>query len=427
MDIKLNDKENSRKEIEATLTYEELTPYFDKAIESYRKKATLPGFRKGKAPLNMIKKQFGEGIEYNALEDIAGEVFFKYITDNKLDVISKGAITDLDYKPKEKLDFKVEFDVMPEVKIEKFKGLSLKKKVNIIDKSLVEDEINYHKFRSATYEIDGVAADDDYMVTVNLQNLDEDGTILVGQSQNDLKVFLGNPEIYPEFKEGMSGIKEGEVRIIDSKNAEGGLKKVQITCTKVEKIIYPEMNEEFFKSVTGKEGLKDEKEFKEELKGELLKIYDGITERELKSEVVNEMIKVNDVPAPERYIDVILDSMVEDYKQQYKGKKIPADFIEEEFRKERRVDAILQSKWFLLRDKLIEDEKIEIDEESYKKLAETYAARFNMPVDKLVEAYKQNEDVKMRLLNDKVIDLIIENAEIEEIPELRTKEDTKAN
>ena len=424
MDIKLNDKENSRKELEATLTYEELSPYFDKAIEKYRKKVSIPGFRKGKAPLNMIRKLYGEGIEYSAIEDIAGEVFFKYITDNKLDVISKGAITDIDYKPKEKLDFKVEFDVMPDVKIDKYKGLKLKKQTNKIDDSLVDDEINYHKFKGATHELDGVASDDDYMITIDLQNLDEGGNILIGQSQKDLKVYLGNPEIYPEFKEGMKGIKEGETRIIDSKNAEGEPKKVQISCSKVEKIIYPEMNTEFFKSVTGKDDLTTEEEFRSEIKNELQKIYDGISERQLKSDVVNEMIKENDVPAPERYIEVILDSMVEDYKSRYKGKKIPADFIETEFRNEKRVDAILQAKWFLIRDKIIEMEKIEADEESYIKIAEEFSGRFNIPADKLVEAYKGNEDIKMRILNDKVLDIIINNAELEEILELRTKEDS---
>ncbi|MBK8982712.1 MAG: trigger factor [Ignavibacteria bacterium] len=425
MDIKLNDKENSRKELEATLTYEELTPYFDKAVEKYRKKVSIPGFRKGKAPLNMIRKLYGEGIEYSAVEDIAGEVFFKYITDNKLDVISKGAITDIDYKPKEKLDFKVEFDVMPDVKIDKYKGLKLKKQTNKIDDSLVDDEINYHKFKSATHELDGVASDDDYIITVDLQNLDEGGTFLIGQSQKDLKVYLGNPEIYPEFKEGLKGIKEGETRIIDSKNAEGEPKKVQISCTKVEKIIYPEMNTEFFKSVTGKDDLTSEEEFRSEIKNELQKIYDGISDRQLKSDVINEMIKENDIPAPERYIEVILDSMVEDYKSRYKGKKIPADFIENEFRNEKRVDAIVQAKWFLIRDKIVEMEKIEADEESYRKIAEEFSGRFNIPADKLVEAYKGNEDIKMRILNDKVLDIIIDNAELEEILELRIKEDSR--
>ena len=266
MDLKLNDLENSKKELSAELSYEELKPHFEKAIDKYRKKATIPGFRKGKAPLNMIKKLYGEGIEYSALEDIANDTFVNYLVENKLDLLSKASITDMDYKPKEKFNFKVEFEVMPEIKVDNYKGLELKKTKYIIEDERVEDEIQYHRFRNSTNEIDGVALDDNYIVTVDLQNLDEAGNILVGQTQKDLKLFLGNPQIFPEFKEGLSGIKEGEVRIIDSKNAEGGPKKVQITCTKVEKIVLPEMNEEFFKKVTNKEEIKTEEDFRKEIK-----------------------------------------------------------------------------------------------------------------------------------------------------------------
>ncbi|MDQ3019205.1 MAG: trigger factor [Bacteroidota bacterium] len=423
MDLKLNDLENTKKELEAELSYEELTANFEKAIENYRKKANIPGFRKGKAPLNMIKKLYGEGIEYSALEDIANEIFVKYIVDNKLDLLSKGAITDLDYKPKEKLKFKVEFEVMPEIKLENYKSIELKKTKYIIDESLVDDEIQYHKFRNATNEIDGVALDEDYIVTVDLQNLDEAGNIIIGQSQKDLKVYLGNPEIYPEFKAGFKGIKEGEVKIIDSKNAEGGMKKVQITCTKVEKIVYPEMNEEFFKKITSKEDIKTEEQFRSEIKNELQKIYDGISLRKLQNDVISEMIRSNDVIAPDKYIEAILDGIVEDYKHQFPKQVLPKDFNVSEFRREKRVDAILQAKWYLIREKLIEMEGLKVEEDDYTKIAEDNVSKYNIPADKLIEAYKENEDVKMKILNDKVLDLIISNAEVEEVEEIKKKED----
>ncbi|MBS1552488.1 MAG: trigger factor [Bacteroidetes bacterium] len=422
MEIKQNDIDKSKRSIEAELSYEELTPHFDRAAVEYKKKAMIPGFRKGKAPLNMIKKLYGNGLEYNALEDIANDVFYKYISDNNVQILGKGAITDMDYKPKEKLNFKIEFEVMPEIKIDKFKGLELRKVKYEIDNSLVEDEIQYHKFRNATHETDGIASDNDYIITVDLQNLDESGNILIGQSQKDLRIYLGNEEIYPEFKEGFKGIKEGEVRIINSKNAEGGPKKVQVTCTKVEKIIYPEMNEEFFKKVTGKDGLKTTEEFKAEIKGELEKIYDGISERKLRADTISEMIKENEVEAPDIYVNFILNSMVDDLKHQYPKHELPKDFNAEEFKKEKKVDAIIQAKWFLIREKLIETEKITVSEEDYKKIAEENSAKYNIPEDKLIESYKDNEDVKMKIMNDKVLDLIIENAKINEVTELKTKD-----
>ena len=422
MELKLIDTDKSKRELEAELSYEDLTPHFDKAINSYRKKAMIPGFRKGKAPLNMIKKLYGEGIEYSALEDVANEVFSKYIIDNKIDILTKGAITDMDYKPKQNLKFKVEFEVMPEVNIENYKGIELKKTKYIIDDSLIEDEIRYHKFKNATNEIDGVALDDEYIATVDIQNLDEAGNILIGQSSKDLRVYLGNPEIFPEFKEGFKGIKEGEVRIIDSKNAEGGPKKVQLTCTKVEKIVYPELNEEFFQKITGKEGIKTLDEFKANIKSELEKIYNGISDRKLRADAINEMIRQNDVTAPDVYINSILKSMIEEYKHQSPKRELPKDFNEEEFKKERRVDAILQAKWYLMREELVKIENIAAEEEDFKKLAEENAAKYNIPVDKLMEASKENEEVKMKIINDKVLDLIIANAKIEEIEELMKRD-----
>lgn len=422
MDLKLSDLENNKKELHAELSYEELTPHFEKAIESYRKKASIPGFRKGKAPLNMIKKLYGEGIEYSSLEDIAGEIFAKYVIDNKLDLLSKGVITDMDYKPKDKYNFKIEFEIMPEIKITDYKGIQLKKTNYVIDDSLVEDEIEYHKMRNATYEMDGAALDDNYVITVDLQNLDEGGNILIGQTQKDLRIFLNNEGIYPEFKEAFKGIKEGEIKIIDSKNADGNQKKVQITCKKVEKLVPPEMNEEFFKKITGKDDIKTLDDFKANLKDALKNIYDGISKRNLRGEVVNEMIKLNEVPAPERYVNVILDGMVHDYKHQFPKHQPPKDFNEEEFRKEKRVDAILQAKWYLIREKLIELEKLEVTDEDYLKIAKENSGRYNIPEGKLVEAYKGNEDVKLSILNDKVLDMIISNADVNETEHVMKKE-----
>lgn len=422
MDLKLNDLDNNKKELQAELSYEELTPHFEKAIDKYRKNANIPGFRKGKAPLNMIKKLYGDGIEYSALEDIAGEIFAKYVIDNKLDLLSKGSLTDMDYKPKEKYNFKIEFEVMPEIKIADYKGIQLKKTNYIIDDSLVEDEIEYHKMRNATYEIDGTAFDDNYVITVDLQNLDDAGNILIGQSQKDLKIFLNNPGIYPEYKEAFKGIKEGEVKIIDSKNADGNPKKVQITCKKVEKLVPPEMNEEFFKKITGKDDVKTPDDFRANIKEALQNIYDGISRRNLRNEVINEMIKLNDVPAPERYVNVILDGMVHDYKHQFPKHQPPKEYNEEEFRKEKKVDAILQAKWYLIREKLIAMENLEVSEDDYKKIAKENSGRYSIPEDKLIEAYKDNEDVRLSILNDKVLDMIISNADVNETEHVMKKE-----
>lgn len=421
METNIKELENTKKEFEATLSYDELIPHFDKAIEKFRKKANIPGFRKGKAPLEMIKKMYGDSLEYNALEDITNDVFKQYIKDNNVDIIDIGAILDMDYKPKESFTFKIAYETKPIVHLNEYKGLELTKTVYEIDESLVDEEIDYYRFRSANFEMDGQAADDQYMITVDIQNLDDAGNVIEGETQQGLQVYLSNPDIYPEFKAGFKGIKEGESRVVETKNSEGNPKKVQVTATKIEKVILAELNEEFFKKVLGKEDIKTEEEFRNEIRASIQKVYDDMSLNKLKNDVVNEMIKANDVVVPDKYVEYFLDDFVKEEKEKHKGHNHGIN--EEEIRKQKRVDAIVAAKWMLLREEVLKAENIKVEDADFQKLAEETAQRFNIPAENLVNIYKQNDDIKVRILNDKVLDFLIANAKMTEKTELRKKQE----
>lgn len=423
MDIKLNELEGSKKQVEASLNYEELKPHFEKAILEYKKKAVIPGFRKGKVPTDVIRKRFGDSIEYSTLEDIANEVFWNYISENKIDMIGRPALKDIDYKPKEEMTFKIEFEVMPVIKDLKYKGFEIEKIRYDIDESMVDEEIRYHMLQKATQEIDGQALDDDYVITADLQNLDEAGNVIIGESQNGVSVYLGNKQMFPEFKEAFKGIREGEVKVIDSKNAEGNPKKVRITCTKVEKLVFPEMNEEFFKAVTRKEGITTEDEFRKEIRNALQKIYDDIGNRRISNNVISEVLKANDVEAPDVFVESTLESMLKDYEAQYQGKTMPAGFDRESFRKESRPDAIRAARWYLIREKIAELENLQPEDSDYEKIAQAEGERYGIPADKLIPVFKNDENVKYRIIADKVIDFIEKNSEIKEkIEKITSKE-----
>ena len=422
METSIKDVDSCKKEFSAELNYDDLKPYFDKALEKQRKTITIPGFRKGKAPLDMVKKKFGDSIEYSSLEDIANEVFINYIVDNKVPMIGRGTLLDIDYKPKEKMTFQINFEVKPELKIENYKGLELTRKKYIIDDSLLEEEINYHRLQNSSLEMDGEAVDDDYVVTLDVQNLDPDGNVIIGQGQNDVKVFLGNKELLPEFSEGLKGIKEEEERVLDTKNNQGEPQKVKLTAKKIEKVVYPEMTEEFFKKVTGKDDLKTEKDFRSTIKEELEKIYENSSKQKLTNDIINEIIKLNEIEVPDTFVNTILDSHVEDYKKKLpKGQKLTDEQVEQ-IRQERKVEAILQAKWFLTREKIAELENVTVEDKDYEEMANENAERFNIPADKLVEVYKNNKDLEASIVNNKVIDFLINNAKITEEEEVKKYE-----
>ncbi len=414
MDLNLLNLENCKREFSAVLTYEELMPHFEKALIDYRKKVTIPGFRKGKAPLNMVKKLYADNIEYSALEDIANEVFINYLDENHIHIIDKGSLTDIDYKPKEQMNFKITFEVFPKVELNSYKNLELSKDKYIVSDSIVDDEIKNIKFNFAQYDIDAQALNDEYRVTVDTQGMDESGNIIVGDTSKDTKIYLGNKNIFPEFKEGLKDIKEGEERIIDTKNADGNPKKVKLTCTKVEKITYPELNEEFYKKATGKD-FKSEEEFHDFIKSEIINYYKGISDKKLEKDIISEIIKLNEIDIPEKFIQSILSGYLEDYKKMYKKVKFTKE-QDEEYKNSRRVDAIKQAKWFFFREKLIELEKIEVSDDDFLKFAEKNIKIYNLPIEAevLVKTYKENNDVKYSILEDKIFEYLTNNAVIKD-------------
>ena len=425
MDLKLKDLDGCKKEFDATLTYEDLKPHFEKALQKYRQKVTIPGFRKGKAPLKMIERQYGDSIEYSALEDIANEVFKKYILDKKVEILDVGRLKDMDYKPKEKFTFQIEFEVRPEVVVENYKNIELTRTVNEIDDSIVDEEIQNLRMRFAQYEIDGQALDNEYRLTVDIQNLDDGGNIIIGESQKDVPVYLGDKNMFPEFKEGLKNIKEEEQRIIETKGKDDKPKKVQMTCKKVEKIVYPDLNEEFFKKVTSKDEIKTEKEFRDFVRKDIETAYKDVSERAFRDDVIHELVKLNDVSVPDLIINNVLDNYVQHYKEQFPKNYNFKDFKEDEFRKQKKAEAIVQAKWFLIREKLIEMEKFKVTDDDYKKIAEENSEKYNIPVDKLIETYKNNDELTNQILSNKVMDFLIENAKVKEKKEVRKAEGPK--
>lgn len=423
MEVNIKELENCKKEFEATLSYEELVPHFEKAILKYRKKVQIPGFRKGKAPINMVKKLYGDSIEYSALEDITEEIFIKYIIENKIKLIGKGTLKDLDYKPKEKLLMKVEFEVSPEIVLDNYKNLDLTKTKYEVDESLVDEELTYLNLKYANYEIDGQATDDEYMITFDTQEVDETGSIIVGKTEKDIRIYLGSRHLEKDYKEGLRNIRENEERIIEVTNpANNEKKKLQVKCTKVEKIIKPEMNEETFRKFTNKEDVKTEEEMRKAIKEEIEKAYDNVSTQRLKDSALGELIKSNNITVPDYYVNTILDDYVKEQKIKHGKHEHMKEFNEEEFRKQHRADAIFNTKWYLIKEKIVELEKIELNDEDYKRVADESSKRYNIPAEKLIEIYKANEDMKSQLLADKVLDFVIKNSNVTEVIETKKSE-----
>jgi len=422
MEFKVNKLDETKQEVEFEVPYSELEPHFEKSLKKYQKKAQIPGFRKGKAPISMIKRMYGDLLEQGSLEDVANDVFRDYLEKNDVKPLGEGSLIDINYQPKQLFTFRVKYEIKPDIKVEDYKGIEVSKTVYMVDDKMIDEEIEYLRSKHCTYEDAPKALDDEYVVMVDIAKLDDSGIELIGQQDKNVKIYLNDKQLNKELKEQLENIEFGEERVVIlPAEEEGKTEKFKIKALKIEKVIFPELNEEFFKHIYHSDEIKLEKEFRERVKTDLDNIYNNLTDQELRNNIISEMIKINDVPVPDTLVENVLNSYIDDVKSQNPKRELPKDFDEEEFRKTKRADAILRVKWYLIRDKIIELENIHVTDEDLKPLIEADAKRYNLPEDKIKTIYEKNEDVKYRVLEDKLMKFLIENAKIKEIEKSKEK------
>ena len=110
MEFKVNKIDAVKQEVEFELSYADLAPHFEKAFQKYQKKAEIPGFRKGKAPVSMIKRMYGDMIEQASLEDVANDVYKNYLDENNVQPLGEAQMVDMDYEAKQIFKFKIKYE-----------------------------------------------------------------------------------------------------------------------------------------------------------------------------------------------------------------------------------------------------------------------------------------------------------------------------
>jgi len=129
------------REVEITATTEDLAPHFDKAYQEHRKKIEIRGFRKGKAPLDIIKKLYGDLIENESLNEIATEMYRKAVKEKELKPIGEPVLIDMDYKRGESFRCKIQYDIRPTITVKQYKGIEVEKSIHAVTDNEIEKEI----------------------------------------------------------------------------------------------------------------------------------------------------------------------------------------------------------------------------------------------------------------------------------------------
>lgn len=426
MSIK-KEKTNNKNEIKITFTVE--AERFEGAIQHVFKENakyfTVPGFRKGKAPFNIVAKQYGVEMFYeDAFNHLLPKVYDEEIEKNKLEVVSKPEIKVLQMEKGKELIFEAVVSTRPDVELGNYKGIELKKIEYKVKAEDVKHELEHmaeHNSRMVSVEDRAVKKDDianiDYLGTVN-------GVEFAGGKAEKYDLTIGSNTFIPGFEDQVIGMKIGEERDIKvtfpkEYHAEEMAGKdanfhVKLNSIKVKEM--PAIDDEFAKDVSEFDTLE---ELKADIKKRLTDENNHKAEHEMEDKAIETVIESSKVDIPAGMIEVEIDSMEEniDQRLQYQGLNLEQYMkilgkTKKELRDEFKEEAEKNVKYKLVIDAIVKAEKIKADKKFIKEEVENMSKQYGKDV-KEIESRKDIMDyLEQASKNKQAVKFIIDNAKI---------------
>lgn len=420
MKFSVNDLSQSEKEIGIELSYEEVKDELDAEVKKQAKKIELPGFRKGKVPINLLKSRFGDALEYEASEKIATQQFWNVAKDNNLKPIGTPALTDIQFNPGKDLNFKVKFEIIPVIEPRDYTGLEIKIPDYVVTDHEVEHELEHIlKSNSTTEDVDVVGDSEFFIIKVDLQRITEKGETYDGSKPETLDIDLSNHGVQPEIKDNAKGKKVGEsftFSFIDERTKKAGAEEkapesfiYKAELKEIKKIVLPELNEELVKKIT-KNKVASPEEFKEDIKKDFTNYYNQRTEEFTNRKLMSLIVSNNEFTPPPSLVQNVLQELIK--QEEENGKRMGMKKVDKNILKERLLpSAEFEVKWYLLKNLIQKKENLEFSDSELNELAAKDAEKTGIAIDKLINYYKSS-NIAEKLVDKKLFDFLKEKNNI---------------
>lgn len=418
---------DSEQELSVTLAPEEYKEDLEKETRAKAKTIQIDGFRKGKAPKHVVKKLFGDSLEYQAAEKVASSVFWKIAREKSLKPINEPVMTEITFKPDEPLSFKVKYEVTPEIDAKDYTGLTIETPDLQVSDEELEREIDKIRLSRSEEKEAEIAEDEEHVVTLDLQKLDDAGNPIEGAVQPGVDVYLGNPQVNEKLKESALGKKRGdafEFSFVDDKRKDHPPETFRYTATvaAVKKVVKPELTDEFVKEISNGQANNAE-ELRDTYRKEMQNYYDDTASDIVDMKLEQTILENNPFTPPaslvENYLTSLINQEIERAKREKKLAPKP-----EELREQLAKKAENSVRWILIREDIVKKEGVKVDDEIIDKLANENAEKMNVSVETLKKHYSR-EDVKSSLLTRAFYDFLREKNTIKTIdPEEFNKKET---
>lgn len=432
MNITQNNIDKLNAEIKISLSPNDYETRVNEGIKKVQKQANMPGFRPGKVPTGLIKKQYGTQIMVDEINKLLNDVIYKYIEENKIEILGNPLPKDqtsVDFVNQKEFEFVYELGLAPEFKLNLDNSSTFTYKTVKVDDELVEKYLKDVRKNYGAPTYPDVSGEKDVLF-VDLNELDENGAIKAGG------IFKSTSLSYERIKNETAkakllGLKKEDKVVIncndlyetaidksvslgiDKEAAESIACDLQITVKNISRMEEAELNQTLFDKIYGAGKINTEEEFKNKIREELAMMFSADSEKFLKTEVEKKLIEKINLQLPDAFLKRWLTVVNE--------KPITQDDLEKEYPNYAKA-----MQWRLIENKIIKDNEIKVNEEEARNEAKLfikaeYARYGQTPTEEdlekiskdLLSKEKEAQKIFENLYSKKVLDLIKEKCTLD--------------
>ena len=421
------EKTENKNEVKLTFTIE--AEKFDSAMKRvYAKSAkyfSIPGFRKGKAPMAMVEKQYGSEIFYeDTFNEIVPEVYEKELKENNIEAVSNPNIDITQIGKGKDLIFTAVVQVKPEFKVAKYKGIELKKvEYNVTDEN-IDHELKHMAERNARIvNVEDRAVKKGDITVIDFEG-SVDGVPFEGGKSDNYELTIGSNTFIPGFEDQIIGMKIEEEKDIKVKFPEeyhaadlaGKDAVFKVKLHEIKEKELPKIDDDFAKDVSEFDTLK---ELKNSIKEKLEKENEQRAKTEIEEAAIEQVSQKTKIDIPSGMIETETDNILRDLETRlsYQGMTLEQylSFMQktkDEVKKEYADQAEKTVKTRLVLEAIVKEENIEADQVKVEEKIEEMAKAYGRKAEELKNNEQLVNYIKDTLKTEEAISLIIDNAKI---------------
>ena len=394
----------------------------DNSFEKNVKKVKVDGFRHGKCPRNVFEKKFGKESLYNdAIDSLLPTLYSEVLKDNNLEPVVQPSIN---IKNIDDNGVEIEFTIItaPIVKINKYKGLNVKKENIKVTKEEIDSEINRLRQQYAEIEIKDGKVENGDTVVIDFEGFKNDVPFEGGKGEN-YPLEIGSKTFIPGFEEALIGLKDGDTKDINlkfpedypSEELKGQDVVFKVKVHEVKTRVLPEINEEFFDDL-GLENVNNIEDLEKHVKNDLKEKKEKNAENKFIDDLLEAVSKETEIDIPEELIHDEIHRILDMYNQRLQMQGLNLNqYLEftkksmEDIEKETEPEAKRNVTYRYMIEEISKLENIEIAEEELNKEIENMAIKYNMTKEELIKAFGGKDMISYDLKMRKTIEFLKNN------------------